>query len=193
MTSGKTMPIFCKWLAAFTMIALPNSALAAPQQLYGRSIIVSWREDRQQKVAGDDQMRFVGASAQMRVYISDKGRPFSRLTLAVVNKRGKLKSGSADAVDGTASAGGANFARNVNFRGNTMTASQMRGRGGALQVVVTFDSGFQNCSAQVTVGRGPGVQATSGRSLISGQHVEMYSVKASGETCQMQSGNVFGN
>jgi hypothetical protein len=187
------MPSFCRWLAAFSMLALSDSALAAPQQLFGRSVIVNWREDRQQKVAGEDQMRFVGASAELRVYVSDKGRPFSRLAFAVVNKRGKLKSGIAEAVDGAATAGGTTFARNVNFRGNTMATSQMRGQGGALQVLVTFDSGFQGCSAQVTVGRGPGIQATSGRSLISGKHVELHSVKASGESCRIQNGNVFGS
>jgi hypothetical protein len=190
---GKTAPNFCKWLAAFMMLALPNSAFAAPQQLYGRSVVVSWREDRQQKVAGDDQMRLVGAFAEMRVYISDKGRPFSRLTLSVANKHGKIRSGSSNAVDGQGSAGDVSFNRTINFNGATMTARQPRGRGGALQVVVSFDSGFQGCSAQVLVGKSAGIQATSGRSLINGQPVEMYSVKAGGESCRLQNGNVFGN
>jgi hypothetical protein len=65
-----------------------------------------------------------GAFAEMRIYISDKGRPFSRLTLAVANKRGKLKPGSSDAADGEGSAGNTSFNRNISFRGATMATNQ---------------------------------------------------------------------
>jgi hypothetical protein len=179
-------------LAAFATAAI-TPAIAAPQQLYGKSVVISWREDRQQRVGGDDQIRPVGVSAEMRVYVSEAGRAFSRLTMLVMNKHGHLKSGNADAVDGVGSGPKGNFARTVNFNGATMIVGQPRGAGGAQQVLVRFDSGFQTCSAQVIVGRSSKSGSISTTSLINGQHVEIFSVAASGESCHVQSGNVFAN
>ena len=184
---GKKTTGCCRWLAAFMVLAIPNSAFAAPQQLYGKSIMVSWREDRQQKVPGEEQMRSVGAFAEFNVYISDLGRAFSRIRLSVANKHGRLKSGSRDEVAGE------NSLRNIGFHGTTMIASMPRGRGGALQILVNFESNFQSCSARVIAGKSDGAESMKARSLISGGRVDMYSVKASGESCRIQSGNVFGN
>lgn len=178
--------------AAFATAAITPAA-AAPQQLYGKSVVISWREDRQQRMGGDDQIRAVGVSAEMRVYISEVGRPFSRLTMLVMNKHAHLKTGNVDAVDGVGSGPKGNFTRTVNFNGATMTIGQPRGAGGAQQVLVRFDSGFQTCSAQVVVGRSSSGGSISTRSLINGQHVEIFSVKASGESCHVQNGNVFAN
>jgi hypothetical protein len=184
---GRITTSCCKWLAAVIMLAMPSSAFAVPQQLYGKSIIVSWREDRQQKFPDEKQMRSVGAFAEFNVYISELGRAFSRVRFSVANKRGKLKSGSKDEVSGE------NSHRNIGFHGTTMTASMPRGSGGAVQVLVNFESNFQSCSARVIAGKSDGAEAMKIRSLISGARVDMYSVKADGESCRIQSGNVFGN
>jgi hypothetical protein len=178
--------------AAFATAAI-TPAGAAPHQLYGKSVVIGWREDRQQRVAGQDQIRAVGVSAEMRVYISEAGRPFSRMTMLAMNRHAHLKSGNVDAVDGVGSGPKGNFTSAVNFNGATMIVSQPRGSGGAQQVLVRFDSGFQSCSAQVIVGRSSNSGSITARSLINGQRVEMFSVKASGESCHVQSGNVFAN
>ena len=179
-------------LPAFAAAAI-TPADAAPRQLYGKSVVIGWREDRQQRTGADNQIRAIGVSAEMRVYISEAGRPFSRLTMFMVNRHGHLKSGNADAVDGVGTAPKGHFASTVNFNGATMIVGQPRGAGGAQQVLVRFDSGFQTCSAQVMVGRSSNSGSISTTSLINGQHVEMFSVKASGESCHVQNGNVFAN
>ena len=179
----------CRYVT-LTLIALPiatSGALAAPPQLYGKSVIVSWQEDRMQTTAMDSQPRAISASAELSVYISEAGRPFSRVSMAVTNMRGRTRSGNRDAVQGEGSA------RSFGFHGNTMSASMPRGNAGAMQVSVTFDSGFQSCSAHVISGKAGGAGFTRVRSMVTGGEVDLYSIKTSGESCRVQNGNVFGN
>jgi len=171
---------------ACAMIA-PQLADAAPQSLYGKTVVVTWQEERQQKLPGEENMRFVGTAAEFDVYVSEAGRPFSRLRFSIANQRGRLKSGSRDAV------GGEGSARNVSFSGNGLTASMPRGAGGALLVSVTFDSGFQSCTARTVSGKAPGVAAAHAKSIINGGSIDLYSVKTSGESCRIQNGNMFAN
>ena len=172
------------FVIAFTIFASPG-ANAAPQSLYGKSVVVTWQEERQQKRPGDEQVRLVGAGAEFDVYVSDAGRPFSRLRFTVPNRHGRMKSGTKDAVAGEGTA------RNVRFSGNTMNASMPRGAGGALLVNVTFDNAFQSCSARTVSGKAPGVEAAHAMSIVNGGRVDLYSVKTSGESCRIQSGNMF--
>jgi hypothetical protein len=164
-----------------------SGALAAPPQLYGKSVIVSWQEDRMQTTAMDSQLRAISASAELSVYISEAGRPFSRVSVAVTNRRGRTRSGNRDTVQGDGSA------RSFGFHGNTMSASMPRGNAGAMQISVTFDGGFQSCSARVISGKAGGAGFTRVRSMVTGGEVDLYSIKTSGESCRVQNGNVFGN
>jgi hypothetical protein len=171
------------------IIALPmasSGTLAAPAQLYGKSVIVSWQEDRMQTTDRDAQPTSVTGSGQLSVYISEAGRPFSRVSMSVTNRRG-TRSGNRDAVQGEGSS------RSVSFHGNTMSASMPRGNAGAMQISVTFDSGFQGCSARVVTGKAGGAPSTRVTSMITGHQIDFYSVKTSGESCRLQNGNVFGN
>jgi hypothetical protein len=172
------------------MIALamtPSDVLAAPAQLLGKSVIVSWSENRMQTTDRDAQPTAVTGQGELSVYISEKGRPFSRVSMSVTNARGHTRSGNRDAVQGEGSA------RSFSFNGNTMSASMPRGNAGAMLISVTFDSGFQSCSARVVTGKSGGAQSTRVTSMITGRQYEFYSVKTSGESCRVQSGNVFGN
>lgn len=162
---------------------------AAPKQLTGKSIIVGWTENRQQKAPGEEQMRSVTASAQFSIYVSAAGRPFSRLQMAIANRRGNLRSGSRDAVSGE------NSNRSFDFRGNTLTIGIPRGSSGATNIVATFDGGFQSCTAIAMSGKTGGAAAIQGRSMIGGQRgrVDMYSIETTNLSCRVQDGNVFGN
>ena len=180
--------VFARSALVITCAVLTSECVqAAPQPLYGKSIVITWVEERQQKLEGEERLRFVGAAAEFDVYVSDAGRPFSRLRFSVANKHGRLRTGSRDVV------GGEGSARNVSFSGTSMTASAPRGAGGALLIRVTFDNGFQGCSARVISGKEAGVVATRVKSFINGNRLEMYSVKTSGESCRIQSGNIFAN
>ena len=61
---------------------------AAPAQLYGKSVIVSWTENRMQTTDRDAAPTAVTASGQLSVYVSDKGRTFSRVSMSVSRGRG---------------------------------------------------------------------------------------------------------
>jgi hypothetical protein len=180
--------LFCCVMPAIVALPMtPSGALAAPSQLYGKSVIVSWQEDRVQTTDRDAQPKSVTGSGQLSVYISDAGRPFSRVSMSVTNRRGMTRSGNRDAVQGEGSA------RSFSFHGNTMSASMPRGNAGAMQILVSFESGFQGCSARVVTGKAGGAQSTRVTSVITGRQYEFYSVKTSGESCRVQNGNVFGN
>jgi hypothetical protein len=176
--------------AVSTIAVLPmatSAALAAPSQLCGKSVIVSWQEDRIQTTAMSSQPTAMSASAEFSVYVSEVGRPFSRVSMAVTNRRGRTNSGKRDTVQGDGSA------RSVGFHGNTMNATMPRGNAGAMQVLVTFDGSFQSCSAHVVAGKAGGAGYTRVRSMVTGAEIDMYSIKTSGQSCRVQSGNVFGN
>jgi hypothetical protein len=181
-------------IAATIIVQSESFVLAAPRQLYGKSIVVSWQEERLQRRDGDDQPVSMSASGTLQVYISDQGRPFSRLTMGIITRRGKFKSGNADAVDGAGSReGGKTFARNISFGGQSMAITQPRGAGGAMRVLVDFDRGFENCTAHILIGKGSGQAMMKTHSLATGKRVDIYSAKASAETCQTHVGNLFLN
>jgi hypothetical protein len=60
-------------------------------------------------------------------------------------------------------------------------------------ISVTFDKAFQSCTAHTVSGKGSGVEAAHATSIINGSRIDLYSVKTSGETCRIQSGNLFAN
>src|ERR1700752_3392952 len=106
---------------------MQSSALSAPQQLYGKSIIIGWQEERLQTADTETQPRPVTVIGGMQIYVSDQGRPFSRMTMGGYTRRGKFRSGNSDAVDSAGvRPGGQSFARNVSFSGQTMSVLQPR-------------------------------------------------------------------
>ena len=173
--------------ALFTLAMTTPGALAAPAQLYGKSVIVSWTESRMQTTDRSATPVSKTGSGQLSVYVSDKGRAFSRVSMTVERGRRGNASGHRDAVQGEGSA------RSVNFRGNSMTVAAPRGDAGAMMIRVTFDSGFQGCSARVISGKSGGAGFTRVHSMITGGTYDMYSIQTSGESCSIQGGNVFGN
>jgi hypothetical protein len=104
---------------------------AAPKELYGKSIIVSWGENRIQREVGEASFRSVSAQHEFRVYISTAGRLFSRLTNST--RRG---AGSRQEVGG---AGATRVASQ--FQGQTMTLI-VRGGNHARQISANFDGSF---------------------------------------------------
>ena len=173
--------------AALLVLTVTTSHVsAAPAQLYGKSVIVSWTENRIQTtdLSSIPQSRTV--SAQLSVYVSDKGRAFSRMAMSVNSPRG-TRSGNRDAVQGEGAA------RSISFGGNSMTMIGHRGDTGALRVAVTFDSGFSGCSAHVIAGKATGATAMKITSMATGHVHDVFSIQTSNESCSVQSGNVFGN
>ena|ERR1700761_8804385 len=174
-------------LAVVALAVTTSGALAAPAQLFGKSVVVSWTENRMQTTDRSATPVSKTASARLAVYVSDKGRAFSRVSMTVERGRRGTASGQRDAVQGEGSA------RSVNFSGNSMTVTAPRGDAGAMMIKVTFDSGFQGCSARAITGKSGGAAYTRIHSMVTGGTYDFYSVQTSGESCSIQSGNVFGN
>jgi hypothetical protein len=181
-------------VAGLAMLAC-GGAWAAPAQLYEKSIVVSWSETREQtsSAAMASGPRSVTRNGELSVYISSAGRTFNRLTFSGygMGRRGggRMRSGSSEQVSGESS----DRARSLSFSGRTMTAVSPMG-GGARRILVTFDSGFSGCSAQVLTGKASGESTIRSRSLMNpGSRVEILSVKTGAASCKIQNGNVFGN
>ena len=165
---------------------LGSAARAAPSQLYGKSVVVTWTEEREQRVNGEAMTRNVGRNGSFSVYLSSTGKPFSRMSYSFSGNRGGLKSGKRDAVGGEGSGN-----RKVAFSGNTMSVG-MGMSGGARNVLVTFDGGFGGCSAQVLTGKESGAKSIRAKSMVNGNDVEILSIKTGAASCRIQDGNVFG-
>ena len=176
----------CIPAAALILAMTASGALAAPTQLYGKSVVVSWTENRMQTTDVSSVPTPMTASGQLSIYVSDKGRTFSRISMVVSGRR-RTNSGQLDRAPGEASA------RSISFHANSMRAAAPVGNAGARLVSVTFDSGFQGCSAHVVTGKTPGASGTTVHSFVTGRQYTFFSVQTSGESCSVQSGNVFGN
>src|ERR1700721_566771 len=90
--------------AAILVLTITTSgAFAAPAQLYGKSVIVSWTENRMQTTDRAAAPTAVTGTGQLSVYVSDKGRAFSRVSMSVSRGNRGTRSGQRDTVQGDGS------------------------------------------------------------------------------------------
>jgi hypothetical protein len=173
---------------SFLLITVPAAALAqsAPAVLRGKSVVVSWSEDRSLRQVGELAFRDVRTPRSLSIYISSTGRPFSR---NAVQPGGRIGSTDYVGVTGASQAGGT---RQIRFAGRSLEMTTTMTSGGARQVVITFNDNYTNCGARVSTAKQVGADIIRSRSLVSGQPIEIRSVSVSGTTCSMREGNVFG-
>ncbi|HXW40689.1 MAG TPA: hypothetical protein VEK75_05770 [Xanthobacteraceae bacterium] len=160
-------------------------ALTASNALSGKSVVVSWSEERVQRLEGESQFSSVMRTGSFSAYISTQGRIFNRSTMTNPGaRRGRGVTGSAERVGNEGNA-------KVSFQGNALVAVLLHEHG-AMRILVTFDSGFTGCTAEVIRGKEAGANSMRANSLIRpGTRVEIQSVKTSGVTCSVRDGNVF--
>lgn len=174
------------WFIAAIFLATPTSiasAAPAPTNLRGKSIVVTWSESRVQRRGGEENFRSMLIQHELRAYVSDAGRVFSRQTNSI---RGR--SGSQDDVSG-----GRDSNRVPQFSGQSMIMTMAGGSSSvARRIVVSFSGDFTNCEAKVARANEKGVGTTIGRSMISGAAIEVKSASVSSASCSVQRGNVFG-
>jgi hypothetical protein len=169
-------------ICGFLFVTAANAG-SAPSALYGKSIVLGWSENRVQRSPGlYDDWKSVNAQHSLSFYVSSNGRVFSRQTNTT-----KLGTGATDEVAGT---GGAS--RVPSFSGSTMTIMSAS-TSGARRVVIDFDSSFGSCSMKTIRAREGSQETIRSLSPITKHIVEIKSVTIGGETCSIQSGNVFGN
>lgn len=185
MRVARRMPAFLAGFGAAALLSLTGPALAAsaPSALRGKSVTVSWTENRMQRAAGQENFRPKSVPQTLQIYISSEGRTFERRTGSVGRR-----SGSKEGVSG------GTVAKNSRstFQGHALILAGAM-RQGARQVRVEFSPDFSSCSTKVIVGHAAGEKLIKGRSMISGNRLEFELLGISGESCSIQNGNVFGN
>ena len=79
----------CRIPAALLVLAVTTSgALAAPSQLYGKTVVISTSETRTSRPVGGGATKDATASNTLSVYISSNGRAFVRSDRTLNNRRG---------------------------------------------------------------------------------------------------------
>jgi hypothetical protein len=162
-------------------------AQGAPSGLYGKSIVLTWSENRSQRLAGSGapfKMRSIGQS--LSIYVSSQGRLFNRRN--ATNPKGHRGKKEGIGGNGRTSNGGL---RNTRFHGdNLVVAAELAG--GARLITASFAGNFSSCTATIRVARETGRHTMQVRSLVSGEMIEIESVSATNPTCSVREGNVFG-
>jgi hypothetical protein len=178
-------------VAALVTFVNLTSANAAPEALKGKTIAISWTEVRNEKVDNlDSAVLSVSVSFQLKVYVSEKGRAFTRMT-----RNGGPGSGrnprtyASDQAPVDQNALGT--AGNVSFSSQKMMATRTFSSGGARQVSAVFDGGFTSCQAHIIVGKQRGSGFLTGRTM-SRRNEYIFSSTVSGESCTIAAGNEFG-
>ncbi len=159
-------------------------ATAAPgSDLVGKSVSVSWTENRQQRTDGSE-VRAITRNFQLQMYVSGTGRPFTRMTSS---GRGSTHGNEQVGGEGESLGGGA---RAVTVNGNSIAVQANWGNyGRSLRIEVA--PGGSSCSAEMAVGKQPGSAPKSFRNTA-GRTIEIHSLSASGVSCSIRQGNVFG-
>jgi hypothetical protein len=182
-------------LVLLFLLPATADAASAPPPLLGKSVVVSWSEQRVQRAVGVLETHQRGVSFDLSVYISGNGRIFNRLaaTVSGAPQRGAagMRRGASDQIAGTADESGrAN--RVAHFEGNTLLVENAFKAGGARRIAIQFDGAYGTCTAQVINGRSAGATSAVQKSLITGGEIEVISVSTGAATCSVKDGNVFG-
>ena len=164
-------------IAVVTLVTSATAASAVPNELKGKSVVLTWTENRMQRREGASEFRAATISMGLSLYVSTEGRVFNRM---------QSNSGSSEQAPGEPLKGG----RLPSFSGNTMTIMQPL-RALARRIVVTFDGGFGSCTVSVIAGKEEGAGQGHLKAFGTGQPIEIQSVTATNTNCTVKNRNVF--
>jgi hypothetical protein len=161
-------------MTALSLVLLATPVLAAPPQLFNKTITISFTATGVAKLPQGGQ---TGFSTQVThiIYVSDAGRLFMRFRAS--NRRGSM---GGDAAPGE---GRGSFS----FQANRLVGVVPFATG-ARQLTITFDPGFSSCRASVIEGHSGGVIQ---RRAPDGRVYEITGGTTSSVSCSIQSGNAF--
>jgi hypothetical protein len=100
-------------MGVLTLLSAAAHAGSAPKELYGKSIILTWGEHRNQRMFGEASFRDVNVALSRTIYISTKGQWFGRFAAG---------SQSHESI-GTSGAPLGGGLREVQFSGRSITAT----------------------------------------------------------------------
>jgi hypothetical protein len=174
---------------ALTLLALALTmslagAARAQTAMRGKSVVVSWTEERMQRGPGGGDFRPTSRRGEFSAYVSTAGRIFLRKSME--NPR-RGRSGKVDRV-------GSGRHGHAALSGHTMSVVGGVQQGSANLIRIRFDPGFTNCTAEVIRGKEQGVAVIHAKSVIRrGARSEIASVRIGDVRCAVRNGNVFGN
>jgi hypothetical protein len=174
-------------ITAAIFFAMTCAAQAAPKELYGKSITVSWNETRSQRDGQSGPFQSVSIPFTLVYYVSSEGRLFVRATAKGGSGAGF---GSAD----VAGPGGGNDirgGRGIEFNGNRIVSNSSFNGAAARHTEISFDANFASCTARVVTAISKGARTAVVRSIATGGNVEFESVSAGPASCSVTAGNPF--
>jgi hypothetical protein len=167
----------------FLAARAPTESRAQPAPLRGKSVILSWHDERTHKDIATGEIATSTQASEIRLYISTAGRIFSELDRKGGRGGSDTKLGISDADK--------QFL-NWKFEGASLVADQSFLEG-ARRVIIDFDSRYANCSVKVLHGKAAGSSNIKYRNFSRPSQIfEILSIKVTSTSCALQDGNVFG-
>jgi hypothetical protein len=157
-------------------------ALAAPPQLFNKTIQLSWSTQVVQRGPGGEVVR-PRIDAGRTIYVSTAGRLFDRSTRE--NQKLRLKKEGDFAPDAKVNRAGE--ARGLRFAGSALVGNVAFATG-AVQFTATFDPSFSSCSLNVVYGKESGSVRRRG---LDGKMYDIESLTVTSQTCSVREGNPF--
>jgi hypothetical protein len=171
-------------------LTLPGAVYgaAAPRQLFGRSIVVSWSESQSRRISGDSQFSHAQVRRDDSVYISSAGRAFNRGS----SREPGTSTASTELAPDSAKNTRGSF-QSVHFEGRTLFVDTELASG-ARRVIIDFDDAFQTCNARIVYGKegGGAKPVVTNSARHPGLQYEHQSVEIQNLSCVIKDGNVFG-
>jgi hypothetical protein len=179
-----------KSFAVIVALAVLSSEAAyagsAPKELYGKSIIITWTEHRNQRHEDQAEFRDVDVPLSRKIYISTEGNFFGRFS--AMSPRGREGAREGVGTSGTSAGGGP---REVQFGGRTITLTGASTGGLARRTTIEFNESFSTCEARIIFAKQAGSDVVVGRNLVTGGLNEIRSATVTSVTCSVRDGNVF--
>jgi hypothetical protein len=166
-----------------TFVFGSSFAASAPPQLVGKSVSLSWTDARVERRESGQELS-ISQTSNVKIYVSDKGRVFSKFNRSAVWQGGRGQ--SREDLDISGSGG---HTLNFHSEGNALVIDQIS-TGGARRLTVKFDKDFAACSIDVIHGKSG--QRTRHRNLENSAWLELVSIKVTATSCSVSNGNVFG-
>lgn len=177
MKSPKRACIFVAGLAALLLVA-PSRAAQSPAALRGNSIVLGWSDFVNWTDEGGN-VKNRSDFITVKVYVSVQDRIFSSFDFRRVRRRG-LGGSTTEEVSGSDQ-----NKLHWKFEDGALIADQNFGAHGARRVAISFTDDFKQCSIKVIVAK------ETGSSQIQSLGLNMGGITISGESCALQTGNVF--
>ena len=170
-------------LSLAILIGVTSSAASAAAGLRGISVDLSWIDNRTEKFLDTGQEKPGTQTSQVRLYISERGRFFSRFYRVGTGRHSRLLN---DVVSGEGKQ-----ILNWHFEGRNAVADQKFNGSGARRIIVSFSDDASSCSLRVLHGKAGGAPIRY-PGLTSHRPIELIRIEVTSTSCQVRQGNVFG-